>query len=585
MLSQKLKAILACLSYCLFIFTILFSSLSSAISLQPIVTFEEKSEINFNWQKIVAYPNKKEQFLIFNENGVIKKIKKGKALKVPFFNLATVVKAENIYLSAITFHPNFSLKDQIGYGIIYTAHQEPTNESSRLLRIPKKNADVIIKYDLVINEWQIDKKHKSLNKDSKREIIRISSPEESIRIKQLSFNKHLKPWNNNFGELFITINHSEKYKHLPLYSGVVLAIKPEKFGLRDYTIPTKNPFIKNKEVDNEIVLFGAQNIEKIIWQKNNVEQWFLIKKDGSKYYLSKANIGDDLSKKTTKILWENKTNSLLNIITYYEGRKLGEILNSFVFLSYSNNSWQLNKLSINNNNEVSEINLTPLNYTNQMDELGLISNDNRELILLDKTSGIFNLITSIKGQQATQETLANKPKQVNSNSSFNLSWVIILIPLSVLIAVYLYYKPRSLAKDKKYLNKHFARFELKNNQNHIALYKRHQTEPHIILPIEQIVNSTIFLNNESINEINSAKTFDEKTLKQMQHTFSLEQRHKMVDKRVRNISIELLDNKNKKFIICLYLRRGNQRYTRIHYQDCLRMINEWCWLYSEKLKK
>lgn len=585
MLLKNHKAISVYLSQCFLIFFLLFSHFSFAISLQPVVTFDEKSEIDFNWQKIVAYPKTSQQFLIFNANGKIKKIKKGKALKVPFFDLSAAIKINNIHLSAISFHPSFTLKDQVGYGIIYTAHQEPANKSTRITKIPKKTTDIENSYDLVITEWQVGNKHKTLNPDSKREIIRISSPDKSMLIQQLSFNKYIKPWNNNFGELFITINQSEAYKHIPLYSGIVLAIKPEKFGLRNYTIPTTNPFLTNDEINNEIVLLGAQNIEAIIWQKNKIDEWFLIRTDNQDRTLSFVNMGDDLSKKTTKTLWKNKVYAPLNNLVLYEGRKLNDLLFKFIFVSYSGEKWQLNSLTIDNNNEAIETNLTPLTYTNKNDELGLISDGNRELILLDKTSGVFNLITSIIGDSAEKQTLIDEPSIEQPKNTFDFLWVLLLIPLSVLIAIYLYYKPRELAKDKKSLNKYYARFELQNNNSHIALFKRHQMEPHITLPIEHIINSAIYLNNNKINEINSSKTFDEETSKQMQHTFSLEQRHKMVDRRIRNISIKLIDNNNKKFTICLYLRRGNQRYTRIHYQDCLRMINDWCSLYSEKFNK
>lgn len=582
MSNPKIKVIPAYFSCLFFIFTLLFSNLILAINLQPIVTFDESNELNFNWKKVVSYPNETNKYLVFNKTGEIKIISKGKAKKKLFFDLALAIDNDDINLSAVAFHPNHTLKDQHGYQVIYTAHQEAINSNPRTIRIPR-SAKTTNQYDLVITEWQIDTNYKLVDKNSKREIIRIASPDKNILIQQLTFNNHLRPWQENFGELFITLNHSEEFKNIPLYSGVVLAIKPEKFGLRNYTVPAANPFMQHDEINNEIVLLGAKNIEKIIWQKKKIGQWFIINNENDKRTLSIANMGDNFTKKAAEPLWQDKNSISLTNIVWYEGRRLNELLYSFIILNKTSVNWQLQSLSIDLNNKITLTNLEKLSHANIKDELGLAINSDDEIILLDKTNGVFSLLTATNNTSASN---TNKSHFDNEKSlSFNPAWILLIIPISAMLAIYLYLKPRELAKDKSFLNKYYARFELTNNDSHIALFKRHKLDPDLILPIDKFINSAIYLNNEKVNKINTNNIFDDEALKDLTAAFSIEQRHKMIDNRVRNISIKLTDVNNKKYTICLYYRRGNQRYTRIHYFDSLKLITDWCKTYNQIINK
>lgn len=567
-------AFFACISLALSLF---FSALTLAITTQPVATFENHAEVNFNWKKIANHPSNNDQFFIFTDDGKIKTIVKGKTRKEIFFDLTQAINAEGITLSSVAFHPDYILKDQPGYHRIYTAHREILNRKKRAIRIPKVTP-ANHQYDLVINEWVI--KNNKIDKASKREIIRISSPDKNVLIQQLSFNAHLKPWQDNYGNLYITLNHSEEHKDTPLYSGAVLSIHPEKFGLRNYTIPNKNPFLENKEIADEIALVGAGNIQSIIWQKTRINEWFYITQEQGLTTLYSANIGENLLERPNEVLWQSANSSKLNNIIWYEGRSLSNLLYKFVFLNYKNDAWHINELSIENGKVVYTA-LEKLEQTNANAEIGLMTNHNNELLLLDRSNGVFNLLLKLGNEKVTTKNIEKKEE-----SSINILLIVFgVVALIVIIGAVYYLQSFKLYHDKSFLNKYFARFELKDNKTHIALFKRHKEEAHVILPIKNFTLSEVFLNNEKVSEISSTTAFDEKAQKDLLMKFSLEQRHKMIDHRLRSITLKLTDKKKKKQTVCLYFRRGNQRYTRIHFQDSIKIITDWCWAFQHQINQ
>ena len=131
--------------------------------------------------------------------------------------------------------------------------------------------------------------------------------------------------------------------------------------------------------------FGAKNIHKILWQKMNNQQWFILLENENKHILSILNNGDDLRGKATKYLWQGSKIAGIDQIIWYEGRKLPNLLYKILFLNLSNKQWKLNSLQITADQAVEEVAVADIPHTDKNTKLGLINDNNDELILLNVT--------------------------------------------------------------------------------------------------------------------------------------------------------------------------------------------------------
>jgi hypothetical protein len=85
------------------------------------------------------------------------------------------------------------------------------------------------------------------------------------------------------------------------------------------------------------------------------------------------------------------------------------------------------------------------------------------------------------------------------------------------------------------------------------------------------------ISNQPREGFNSTK---ETSLREL---FRIEQIAKMVDGKVRRISIIITDNNNSKFKICLYFRQGGERITKKNYFVVVDDAIQWCWLIAEQI--
>ena len=292
-----------------FFFIILISSPIYANVVLNELTQLNSNDINVNWEKATSHPAKKNHFYVYNYQGIFTEIVNGKTPETHILDLSKAISQPNINLTAIAIHPNFHLKDLPGYQIFYTAHQEPINTESgktRLPEVPIKDS----KYDLVINEWRLNSETLTADLTSQREIIRIASPEQKNTIQKIAFNPNLKPWQDGFSSLYIVLNHTQEYSEIPLYSGAILRITPEEFGLKNYIIPEKNPFKINKNIPNEIIAFGINNVTDLLWDKTSNEQWFYLETIATETLLKKVKKGIHLNLK--KVMCYGIINMLIN---------------------------------------------------------------------------------------------------------------------------------------------------------------------------------------------------------------------------------------------------------------------------------
>ncbi len=77
--------------------------------------------------------------------------------------------------------------------------------------------------------------------------------------------------------------------------------------------------------------------------------------------------------------------------------------------------------------------------------------------------------------------------------------------------------------------------------------------------------------------------FNNQQEQELREIFHIEQIDKMVDGKVRRISLFINTNDKNNYSICLYLRKGSDRITKSSYFDVVDDAINWCWLIAENI--
>jgi hypothetical protein len=567
-----------------FIFLCLFCFTAIAAELLPFASLKKIPQFSLDQKQILAHSSVPNHFFLIDPNGRVDQLINGELIDKAFFDLSQQITDHDVELTAFILHPNYSLKDQPGYHTFYTAHIELHQSELRVARIPKI-APNYTTHDLVINEWKSMNIKKVVDPSSKREIVRIASPDANTQIKQLSFNPYTDKWHDSFGFLHITINENSNYKDVPLYSGALLRINPKKFGLRSYTIPKNNPFIKDTTVNNEIVLLGAGNIQQITWQKRRNTEWFLLIKEDNKTILRKGLFSNDLRNSTVDAIWQNKSNNALKHIVWYQGRELVNHIYKFIYLVNINKTWQLRSLSITPDQHLEMHTALPDLSSDSTPTLSL--NHAGELVIIDTNSNLFHrLITP--ANEATKAGINSSANNNEQSDEKSLIWIaiILLIMMSMAVAIVLFYKRHVATRNPLLkLKRQYARITFTEPNHPIILHQWRKKTATTSLDSTSIISSTLFLNGEKINYIDNNHLFTNEINSKLLKVCLYELRLKMVDNKARTIELVLKDIQKNTHKICLYARIGNQRYTKLHYRDCLSVITNFCTLISTTIEQ
>jgi len=207
--------------------------------------------------------------------------------------------------------------------------------------------------------------------------------------------------------------------------------------------------------------------------------------------------------------------------------------------------------------------------------------------LFDLTNKQFLALKAVKKLPTTTENSPNDDNQNNITEDSNTNaYGTLLLTLFFIVMAAIFYRLRPRNQSTKaQLKKQLARFELNETKNTLYFYKRHQTKINSQLAISHIVKSEIFLNNASLNIINKNinSGFNLQKESKLRVNFTSEYRNKLVDNEIRQVHLYLTDNEGKIHIICLYLRTGNQRFTRTAFFDILDNLVDWCWFIAKNL--
>lgn len=579
------------------IFTMLpFTAYSNGVSYQliKVAQLEHQLITQPNWQQLIINPSNKQQHFVIRESGQVYLIDDDKIKPKAILDMSVYQQTESslFKLTAIALHPNFSLRDQVGYSTFYTAHIETIDNNSKTKRIQERGDELQLSFDAVITEWQFSSvNHQKVDLDTKREVLRIGVPDDSMVIKQMSFSPYIKSWNDNFGLLHIALNGKDKWPQ-PLYSGVILRIDPAKFGLRSFTVPNNNPYLKNSQINDAIYLLGGQEIVQFIWPGKNSEHLLVSHKYNQKYLLSLTDGRDDWRDSASKrVLYQS--NDAVQDILMYQGRDLPLLRSKLLLLRQNEQHWLVDSLTFNLSGSKSirdeKKPQAVWKFTSQQLPINsqvLFSRDYYgELYLLDKT---INVLFRLAQQALASESFvgdSGEKTTVETHSSDNRIFILLFIISLVILGIMYNWFKRGGHSVKSIVRQQFASFELSKSSLQIELYHRHQDNTETIIDVVDIVSSEIKLNEHSVSGVNAelGHGFNNDKEQDLRAIFVKEKIDKMVDGKIRQITLLLTDKQKNSYTVCLYMRKGSNRITKKHYTQVVNELIDWCWFIGEKL--
>ncbi|MEW6983708.1 hypothetical protein AAD001_13735 [Colwelliaceae bacterium 6471] len=556
---------------------------ANEFELQKVAELHPPQGADTNWVSLQAHPSDAQRFYLAESTGQIFLVSDGVIQPKSVLDLGLLLKQKNdLILTAMVLHPSFSLLEQPGFGKLYTAHVELKNEQKRIDRIRASGIDTELKYDAVVTEWQLNKTKTRVEPQGQREILRIAVANKDNAISQLAFEPFIRSWDDKFGFLYIALKNEPTLTDHPLYSGTLLRINPRKFGLRNFTTPKDNPYIKDPSINKEIYLLGGQNITGLMWPKNSNGTMLVSHIYNQHAIIAKAQAGDDWrTTPPTDVVWKDINNSNLPTAMIYHGRHLKNTREKGVFLSHSPQGWHLNSFILNNKKGVLALpnpeGLIESSLIHQSDDISLYEKNDSEILLFDESNNVLFSLTSNQIDTVSTEQTSGDVVSQSTRHYLKIAVPLIFLILITFISVKFYFS--SMRRSRTFLHKNYVRFAVDHKQQTISLFRRHQNVKDKVIALSDIISSEIYLNDKVINVINETPGhgFSAELEEQVRAIFKQEHVNKMVDNKIRQIDIVLTDKKQRPNRICMYLRKGNNRLTRQGYQESIEGVIDWCW--------
>lgn len=173
-------------------------------------------------------------------------------------------------LSGMAFHPEFTAVGKPGFGKFYTAYSTTTGSGSRPADYLSDDAG---SHESVVREWTAYNPRGRVFQGTSREFLRIGQFAPNHNIGSISFNPYAEVGSPDYGVLYIALgdggvaNDPRDYgqqRHEPL--AAILRILPlAAEGERAYGIPQDNPFVGVKGVAPEVWAYGLRNPQHFSW--------------------------------------------------------------------------------------------------------------------------------------------------------------------------------------------------------------------------------------------------------------------------------------------------------------------------------
>ncbi len=545
------------------------------------------------WLQLFEQPGNSQHYYIANTQGKIYQLEHGSSQNALLaLDLQQVSALPEVQLSAFTLHPNFSQRDQPGYDTLYTAHVEKASTKLNTKRLTSPEIKTALLYDAVVTEWRLNDERK-VKLSSQREVLRVAIDSAKNAINQLSFNPYTTAWDDNFGQLYISLAPSSKYEQFPLYSGVILRINPQPSNNSNYTIPLSNPFYADTKYEQSIYLFGAGKIQQFLWPEKYsptllVSHQHLIN-NSIQNYLSYSDGGEDWREYGPKgFLPQNIEPLSANSLLLYHGQNAPALRNKLLLLTQYKREWLINSITERTRSDekikagqtelFSSLKLEWLLKQKQLQtsHLSLYLDNRGELLFFDEVTGsVF---------QVYQQDYAS---YVSPSQALDIdgSVVVFIILMALLFAYLLRLIHKQLNSAKSFVRRAFSGLAVTEDGLAIALYRRHKYQVQKRIAISDIVECKLLLGNQVVATINHNQDHgfcntQEDKLREVFHTEYID---KMVDGKMRRISIILRTHDKNKYVICLYLRKGSDRITKKSYYEVVDDAMDWCWLIAKNI--
>lgn len=605
--NKKTKRVSFLVSTFLFFYNVIFSQYSVALGAAQ----EQKSSSNYilpqtlqlpkssdmagksQWIQLVSRPGNDKEYFAVNQNGQIHLFEQGNEQNsrlVLDLNSFDEHSQDAFLLNAFTLHPNFAVKDAQGYRTFYTAHTEKSNKAIETLRIESSKVEQDLDFEAVVTEWQLIHEAKAkIDLSTKREVARIPVAIIEESVTQISFHPYLKSWDDDFGLLYISLSSTNSLINLPLYSGVILRIDPKQFGLRSYTVPNTNPFLSYISVHDSIFLLGAQKIQQFIWPNKYNKQLLIshhfhnkqLKNAKTEQFLTLTSGGEDWRDDPSyKTIFQGNNLLNRNSLLTYKGRNAAVLRNRIVILQHNQlYSLPFNTLLAENEQEYKLVELEHewefSNDFSKSKKILMFQNTDNDLLFLKTNLGsVYQLSQSEKVDIITQNP--------ESNVLFYTIGFLILVGTVLLVVYSLSVKKKSV---KSLVRKQYSRLTFNDKLRTINLYKRHQKQSSRTIELSNIISCDIILGDlviYTLDNINNKSTFCDNKEQELRDIFQREQTDKMIDGKVRKISLCINERSKMSAIVCLYLRKGNDRITKKTYFVVVDELIDWCWLITQK---
>jgi hypothetical protein len=574
-------------------FTIVFCSLfftnnvfGKEYKLKLIVDLKQFEDSNGGelWLNPLANPINDDVFFVAKDNGLIYLAKQNNEnnqetiLDLPLaLNTSAFVS-----LTAISLHPSFTLSAEQGYATFYTAHTTEFEKQKYNNRLALIDSNIEFAFETVITAWTYDFERQKIDLQSQREVIRIPIKNHNAGIQQLTFNPYLKPWNDDYGQLYFSLGYVDELKEYSLYSGAILCISPLVFGFHNYTVSESNPFVKTPEINDEVVVLGGQNVEHFFWAKYSHEAIFIEHNNKEQYWFSKAKVGSNLDSLHQSSLLKFKTNEMSTMLLY-QGRDFPSLRNSMVFLSLLDKKWHLNSLPLDSLSDEFPPSRERIitEYLSPKSVLSIHQNNHNELIVFDShQSRLYSL------QLANIDIPSNDLVQP-TQGNFGPKYYVLFIGLFIVLLSAYFFIRRDNGVPKLLLDSlvvDYVRFDYVLTKETILIFKINQKKAHKTLYLKNITRCEVTVNNKLINIIDyePENAISNQIETDMRNLFTSEQNKEILEEQTRQIQIILTD-KDSSYTICPYLRKGNNRVTSVKYYIVVDMIIDLCWGISKQI--
>lgn len=171
-------------------------------------------------------------------------------------------------LSGVAFHPEFTSIGKPGFGKFYTAYS--TTSDSGVANYLDNDAG---SHESVVREWTATNPRGRTFEGTSREIFRVGQFASNHNIGHIAFNPVAEVGTSDYGMLYITFgdggaaNDPRRYgQNLAEPLSTIMRIAPlEATADAAYGVPADNPFIDHPNAAPEIWVYGLRNAQHFSW--------------------------------------------------------------------------------------------------------------------------------------------------------------------------------------------------------------------------------------------------------------------------------------------------------------------------------